>query len=119
MKLGQSPRKHVTLGAMGERRLQSESPGDPVDLQTPGKGSGRGVTRPNLEGDVGRVEGGCHSEMAHAIIHGVGLEEVRGACETPPGRRGLASEAGNIYLGWQQVCLKNRRDKDRGMVCLS
>lgn len=49
MKLGQSPRKHVTLGAMGERRLQSESPGDPVDLQTPGKGSGRGVTRPNLE----------------------------------------------------------------------
>lgn len=47
MKLGQSPRKHVTLGAVGERRL--ESPGDPVDLQTPGKGSGRGVTRPNLE----------------------------------------------------------------------
>lgn len=26
---------------------------------------------------------------------------------------------GNTYLGWQHVCLKNRRDRDRRMVCLS
>lgn len=35
-------------------------------------------------GRVGSVEGDCHSEAAHT--HGVGLEEVGSACETPPGR---------------------------------
>lgn len=59
--------------------------------EAPWKGSTRGVTRPAsggtwTMGDVGSVEGGCHSKTAHADAHRVGLVEVGGVCEAVPGR---------------------------------
>lgn len=85
MKLGQSHRKHVTQG-------QWESAGcRGSHLEAPRKGSSRGVTRSTPRGtwtvgDVGHVGGGCHSETTHACHPQVGLAEVGGTRETPPGR---------------------------------
>lgn len=58
--------------------------------EAPWKGSLKGVAKPTTGEhalwDVWSREGACHSETAHADIHGVGLEEVGGAHEIPPVR---------------------------------